>query len=391
MKKDEIVKNLKNVKLVIGNGFDLYCGLKTSYRDFFNRDPDKNNYFSTWLNDFVPKVRSFMNVHNPKRLEKWKDFECFEFTNLWDFYFILISANEKKKIATWDWCDIESKIEESLSDCKNTKGKKEILWKDVYEIIKNGSKENSCVKTLLLASIAFKINDCKAFKSVEDFYLFLLKELKKFEIEFSNYVWSLHADTEGYYKQEERDFERNSEILIERLCNIDSLTSIDSFNYDWVGYERCKKLTHNINGNIRDPIFGIDSDVFNSGDARFMFSKTARRMELDMVSDESSEKNKFENIVVFGSSLSRADYSYYFSIFDKISIVDLTIDSKVVFAFSIYDSNRKASILSQLRKNISNLFQEYSIYKGNESHPNRLLDALTTQGKVIMYEIPPVR
>ena len=80
-----------------------------------------------------------------------------------------------------------------------------------------------------------------------------------------------------------------------------------------------------------------------------------------MVSDESSEKGEFENIVIFGSSLSRADYSYYFSIFDKISIADLTIGSKVVFAFSVYDPNRKTSILRQLRKNISNLFQEYSI------------------------------
>ncbi|MDR1821069.1 MAG: bacteriophage abortive infection AbiH family protein, partial [Oscillospiraceae bacterium] len=24
-----------NTLLIIGNGFDLYCGLKTSYRDFF--------------------------------------------------------------------------------------------------------------------------------------------------------------------------------------------------------------------------------------------------------------------------------------------------------------------------------------------------------------------
>ena len=228
MRKDEIVKNLKNVKLVIGNGFDLYCGLKTSYRDFFVRDQDKNKYFSTWLNDFAPKARSFMNVYIANRLGQWEDFKNLGLTNLWDFYFILISMDREKEIADWNWCDIESKIEESLSDSKNIKGKKEILWKDVYEIIKNGSKEGDYIEAVLLASIAFKINDCKTFKSTEDFYLFLLNELNKFEIEFSNYVWSLHRYKDGYEKPEEEIFCSHSKILIDRLCGIDNLVSIDS-------------------------------------------------------------------------------------------------------------------------------------------------------------------
>lgn len=56
MTKEEMIKDLKNVKLVIGNGYDLHCGLESSYADFFMRDVDKNNYFNKWLDEFKEKI-----------------------------------------------------------------------------------------------------------------------------------------------------------------------------------------------------------------------------------------------------------------------------------------------------------------------------------------------
>ena len=54
--KREIINELKNVKLVIGNGFDLYCGLKTSYSDYFNNDSSKNKVLEDWYNQFLNNV-----------------------------------------------------------------------------------------------------------------------------------------------------------------------------------------------------------------------------------------------------------------------------------------------------------------------------------------------
>ena len=385
MRKDEHIKNLRNVKLIIGNGFDLYCGLKTSYYDFFAHDKDKNNYFLKWLNEFESKAYSFMGKSS-NHLEFWNEFQNLNITNVWDFYFFLMSRNKDKEIQEWTWCDIETKIEESLSDVKKI-NKSKISWINIFSIIKNGATESDAIDEVLLASVTFKINNCNHFDSPDEFYMFLLNELKKFERDFANYIWSLHQDRYGMVTAQEQIYKEHSKLLMDKLCDVNNLISIDSFNYDWVGDERCDNLRYNINGYLDNPIFGIDSDVFDSGDTRFIFSKTSRRMEVDMFSDESIEKKKFDNIVIFGSSLSPADYSYFFSIFDKIAITDLMVDSKIVFAFSVYDQNKQIQISNQLRKNISNLFQEYSKYKGNDAHPNRLLDALTTQGKVILYEI----
>ena len=64
--KRDILLGLKNVKLVIGNGFDIHCGLKTRYRDFFLRDQSKNEYFKNWINEFKYKAINYANfsLHN---------------------------------------------------------------------------------------------------------------------------------------------------------------------------------------------------------------------------------------------------------------------------------------------------------------------------------------
>ncbi len=171
---------------------------------------------------------------------------------------------------------------------------------------------------------------------------------------------------------------------------MDNLVSVDSFNYDSVEINEIEPIFHNINGGVEAPIFGIDSNVFQPPDDRYVFSKTNRRMDLDMLNDETEDRGSFDNIVVFGHSLNQADYSYFFSLLDKIEITDLKKDSKIVFAFSIFDKAKEANIREAQRRSIFTLFQDYSRYKGNSEFPNRLLDALTTQGKVLLYEIPHI-
>ncbi len=100
-----------------------------------------------------------------------------------------------------------------------------------------------------------------------------------------------------------------------------------------------------------------------------------------------SKDTSFENVVIYRHSLDQADYSYFFSILDRMEIINFEKPSKIVFAYAIYNDKKEYLIKSVLRKSVSELFEAYSGYKGNEKHPNRLLDALTTQGKVLMYEI----
>lgn len=92
-----------------------------------------------------------------------------------------------------------------------------------------------------------------------------------------------------------------------------------------------------------------------------------------------------DNLIVFGSSLSISDYSYFFSVFDKMDIIDSNRGAKIIFAYKIYDENNEEEIKNSLTLSVNMLFQEYSKYKGINEQPNRLLDYLTIQGCIIFY------
>ena len=170
------------------------------------------------------------------------------------------------------------------------------------------------------------------------------------------------------------------------LCNVNNLVSIDSFNYGYVHEDFMPKL-HHINGDIGSPIFGIDSNAFSASDDRYIFSKTNRRMQLDFYSQNISERLKCDNLVIFGSSLSKSDFSYFFSVFDDMRILDENKNCRIIFAYNIYDVKRKSEIEETILRNVAILFQEYSSYKGLSEQKNRVLDYLIVQEKVIFYQI----
>lgn len=392
--KNEMIRSLKNVKLVLGNGFDLHCHLKTTYSDFFHFNEEKNKNLSEWIKQFANNAKTYVNPEIQNYKDFWVDCSIFDKTNVWDFFFLIISQENDVDITRWRWCDIESKIEKSLLDLDKTSNA-DLCWLSVYELISNSPRlygKQLAPRSDVLAAVVYKKHGEKKFISKREFFTFLLKELRSFEKNFGSYInMQRYSET---YRQSKRldtidkalkDFSRQT---IDYLCDCNSLVSIDSFNYDSIAIKKLAPIFHNVNGTTEAPIFGIDSDTFGCEDPRYIFSKTNRRMELDMVKSVTGERAEFDNIIVFGHSLNAADYSYFFSVFDKIEITNLASSSKIIFAFTIYDSKKAEEIKANLREAISRLFQEYSKYKGNILFPNKLLDALTTQGKVLMFEIP---
>ena len=362
--------------------------MKTSYKDYFLHDKSKNDYFGSWINDFLPKMEGYLNF-NQDYQSFWVEFKNFDKANIWDFFFYINSDVQYGNTKEWLWCDIEKMICSWLTNRKKTKldlGKP--LWENVYDVINNHIKTDN-EKESLMAAIVFKKHDEKRFENLDDFYMFLLEQLKLFEMNFGEYIYHLHFRHElgGRPTCEKTNFNIYAKYTIEDLCDINNLSSIYSFNYDSIRIENIINKVNNINGDWNNPIFGIDSNVFPASDIRYIFSKTNRRMELDMIDDKEKKEIPFDNVVIYGHSLDESDYSYLVSVFDKLKISDLDNNSKIVFAFSIYDVQKEQKIRSDFRIAISKMFYNYSIYLGKDKQPNRLLDILTSQGKILMYEI----
>lgn len=390
MTKEEMIKDLKNVKLVIGNGYDLHCGLKSSYADFFMRDADKNNYFNNWLDDFKEKINLNAFTTEQSKEDVWVEFKSIDELNIWDLFFYIETkrTNQNNKEA-WLWCDIETVMYNSLKSYDSRECNTNLFrWENVYKAItKKMPKEFKFWKIYVMAKVILEKRNMEGFKNIDEFYYYILDELNQFEKEFGMFIdKKRYLYSNFLLKIPNTDFEKRSKMTLQELCNVDNLVSIDSFNYDDIGDENLNKILHNINGNLENPIFGIDSNLCRASDPRFIFTKTNRRMELEMIDFECQKDIAFDNVIVYGHSLSSNDYSYFFPLLDKLEMTNFLSNKKIIFGFSVYDMEKETEIKRKNRLNIQKLFEAYANYKGLKD-VNRLLDSLTTQNRVLTYEI----
>lgn len=384
MDKREFVKSLSKVKIVVGNGFDLYCGLDTKYSDFFEGNYDKYSYIKRLFAEYLSKELDELSFSD-KEIEDY---------NVWDLFFALNSPDEPKN-SNRNWCDIERMMLFSFQDIQTEKPEQlylffssKVQWKTIKGIASNNktasNHEDAFVSLFAKERIKHLRNDPKSF------YDFLLNDLKIFEKNFGEFIdKQIHYEfPKGFYMDAiNTNYLCLAEATINKLCDINNLVVIDTFNYSDMCIENLKCPIQHINGSYLNPIFGIDSS-FEPDDECFIFTKTARRIDSDMFEQSFERKPDFENVVIFGHSLNEADYSYFFPLFDNLNLLDSLANNVVVFAYSIYDEKQERTIKSTLRKSISNIMFAYAKSKG-VSEPQRFLDSLSTQNRIVTYELPP--
>lgn len=386
MTKEEFVKSLKKVKLIIGNGFDLHCGLHTKYSDFYCKNIDKFKFINSIYDAYEKTKELNFEDENVRRL------------SVWDLFFSLNSSKDPKANKKW-WCDIERLMLSSfVSVSDKEKVTPELMASYMesnihWDVIKNHISKNTLATNhsdrFIVDFIRAKM--CHKGLSPNDFYSFLLDELKEFEIGFGKFIYDQLHETWYEFCNNGREFINESYVkkatdTIKELCDENNLVAIDSFNYGDIRIKSVTDILQNINGDMNSPIFGIDS-IFEPKDQRFIFTKTGRRIDSDLFGFSYDAKPEFENIVIFGHSLNPADYSYFFPLFDRIKLTDILATNVIVFAYSIYDEKKEDIIKSQLRDAMSKLLYAYAVDK-QLPNPCRFLDSLSTQKRIITYEIP---
>lgn len=384
--KKEFVRSLSNVKLVIGNGFDLHCGLKTKYSDFFIYFYEKFDF----INELYKKFQQNGEIDfDDERISK---------ILIWDIFFVLNSFNDQG-VNKW-WCDVEKMMLSSFTNESDRKPNLEsyvsfalskIHWNDIKEYLVNKSQGLTHLDSFIIKFINHKM--AKNGQHPRDFYSFLLGELKEFEKVFGFFIYEQQHDT--WLESQNRGNEFLNEpyvkmamATIEELTSSQSLVAIDSFNYGDISHEKIRGKLHHINSDCASPIFGIDT-IFEPKDERFIFTKTARRIDSDLFSNTFEGKDNFENVVIFGHSLNEADYSYFFPLFDHLKLTDNLSSGVLVFAYDIYDKENETRIKNHLREAISNILFAYAVEKKIDN-PKRLLDTLSTQKRIVTYEIPTI-
>ena len=394
MEIKEFIKHTGIAKLIIGNGFDLHCGIHTAYSDYYCKNWKKYRRIQQLLFDYENnhKEIDFSN----KEIDSW---------NVWDIFFAINSSEDPhtcKKL----WCEIERLIlssliseEEAKSDEQDANFSKLVLymasnvhWPNLFYYVAQNTMPVDYSNKFMVEFIKHGIEKHKFV--VSQFYEFILEQLGEFEKSFGSFIYcqthsKFHEDLNpGRVFLNTIYYEKVNET-IQELCQRNNMVEIDSFNYSPLDGDAEHKLFVNyINGSYQKPIFGIDS-CFEPSDQRFIFTKTSRRMESRIIENNIIPECKFDSVIVYGHSLDSSDYSYFFPIFDQLKLLDNEAKGRLIFAFSIFDASKEQIIQTRLREDVSKMLFSYAKEK-MIPNPNRFLDSISTQKRVLFYEIPVI-
>lgn len=391
----------KNNLLIIGNGFDLTCKLKSSYTDYFNSKFTKEfsesldrliQLFNDFYIKFSEQEKDYISVYLEGKNEK-TSYDVPDDVNIWD----LIIYYGKKTLPD-KWSDVESRILEFLIYDPETYGEKNIpnfnQMKDFdYTIDKiyNDKGFSSYFYSQLIVFVAAKFDLPNPSDSKE----VLLSELKNFEANFIDYLSGLF-DTNGIYYYNENAEELLNEILSQANSKGLVSHSVLSFNYTtpFSSSELSNMSLHwqNIHGRLRDRniIFGVDQEKVKVTDVSYQFTKTYRQLLQDNFGQNQSKtilpsRANIEKIIFYGHSLSEADYSYFQSIFDYYDIYGSTIE--ITFFYHDYKPDQKKSIQQNHVLSVSNLIKRYGQTMGNKDHGDNLLHKLIIEKRLSIKKL----
>lgn len=377
---------------ILGNGFDLYMGMKTSYKNFF-----ENGGYSSIKKEINIKneiqmlsIRRTKNIFDLKsKIEKVSEriFSSIDgkINNLFLLY-LVISNNELIY-----WQDVEKQIKpyikcakEALTNIKMSIEEERIIEHlsgeeiemEMEEIKGNYEEIEKILKKLILKK--FIRNKCdKNDKNI------ILRELNKFEKEFGQYIKNLDNplevdDLDIVTKKIKNVFNKLQDELKESGINV------ITFNYtDYL--KDYFEVFVNIHGTTENPIFGIDSKEAEEDQQYIYFTKTSRVLEANIEKKEVVSPLTYipytGEIVFFGHSLAEADYSYFQSIFDYYDIYNNTINLKFLYYDYSVDSKEK------MHASVMNLINTYGKSLDNKDKGSNLLHKLLLESRIKILEI----
>lgn len=394
--------------LIFGNGFDLHCGLKSSYKEFFRSEILDTIGEQFGLKQLQAGVSGF-----------WE--------NLLLEYYKLDNKDD------YTWCDIEEIIKNTLvsiyfGDHNSEKNIKYGLCSKAFKYLNSTTIGLGLEKLKGIDKLLFDF--CVKFISIngggfiENLHLLsknLLQQLNNLEQRFCKYLNNQIVNPNNENERNEKylikavnllakltgfaycEFNKLNDIITvdskNRLINVfDNLNDVFILNFNYTALFDILEVEspcqyNNVHGklcnkhctqdcNVANLIFGIDDNLIQAqgaGSELRLFSKTYRKM---LSSDKYSitlPPNDGSPIAIkfYGHSLSEADYSYFQSIFDYY---DLYANGKVELTF--YYSNGFEN-----HDAVYKLISVYGKSLTNKEQGKNLIHKLLLENRLHIFEI----
>ena len=377
--------------IVIGNGFDLECDLKSGFGSFAKAR--RTAFESSDGGDDAGELH-------------------FRRT-LWDF--VLASLEGP------DWCDVEGAIKRWLVGAGGDEGNAGIattLMDDVLDCLEHLRRDPGFEPRADIAPIIDYLvkrrggeTDWSRCRLLER----TMADLHVLETDFAAYLYEEIGST--------KDYPENASRLMAALLRdsradeedywIDS--SVLSFNYTMPlvcvdSLDRRVPLV-NIHGLLcagdprdEDIVFGIDGTGLLGDPDVLPFTKTYRIMGLGSGDDGEivhvppvvgGQDNGTALIKFYGHSLAPADYSYFQAIFDAVRLYEG--DTRLIFYYRRHSkgeisdeakAREMAKIRTETMKHVIALLSSYGETLDNKDHGRNLIHKLLIEGRLIVKPLP---
>ena len=397
--RDYSIQEFKNgwhQLIIIGNGFDKACTLKSGYEDFFR----------TRKLDLYPDVADIEN----SEFNTWGEYVSSKGITVWD-----IILQEFSDVVLWN--DIEKAIEKWLVEKSDINPRSDsfartmsLLNLDYPSDIQDKdrhktnwpsyeNRDKRSYREMTIAQFILENTGGKQSKWTETkLSNYLLSELHRFEDEFSSY---LTKEMEGNAEYETKSAALILDLIAEKFPKLednDVLVSFLNFNYTT---PRLPKLSGveiemtNIHGQLgNEVVFGIDGkDCMDEGLA-VRFTKTYRLLGLHTTENNRlfdsvgsfSRGAPLDVIKVFGHSLASPDYSYFQAIFDSVNLY--SSDVKLIFYYRNHREDNQAETTAF--NNVTQLLNAYGLTMDNQDHGKNLMHKLLLEGRLTVKELTHV-
>lgn len=350
--------------IILGNGFDLACGLKSKFSDFYNNRTNETS--------------SIESIPEDER-------------NVWD-----VILSEKRQNDPL-WCDIENLIstyvlQEDGAGSRVDQMYESMIWAIDFSNPHHSEYPNNAVYNY--------VSSCLGKENVtqDEFTSFLLSSLKEYEHSFAIYLDEQVQKGKSYRQNAIEYYAAIRNACIEKTQQKNYEASILNFNYTTPFKSEDPRLgivaARNIHGSLgrTDIIFGIDGKDVAEDDPALPFTKTYRLMSLESYTSETVKLCDSETsyIKIFGHSLSRADYSYFQSIFDTVNLYGGV--TKLVFLYKKYPNMPDRTVDEQvireeLYSRISHLLFEYGSTLDNKDHGKNLMHKLLLEQRLLIKDV----
>ena len=377
--------------IVLGNGFDLKCGVRSTYTDFFDARiskevEEKLESFFTKL-DLSFSYRS-LSFNQDEEYDGYKIHE--NVYNLitdakltfWDLLFV---ANKDLKPIR-NWHNVEQNMLDILKEIDLSKNYSNIGQHMTKGIpgLRRELKSSIQISLLKCSILAYYVIPKERYRSKKNLDDFLLSELIEFESSFSNYLEDKILETNEY--------SHISELLIRKIIGEDnSIDDVEALSFNYTEPRCLRNKITNVHGKLgnKNIIFGIDQDEISPSSLIYKYTKTFRKMvQINKNKGDSvyiNNKNDLKNIFFYGHSLSVLDYSYFQSIFDYYNLFDSNVS--LTFCCSPYGDKTSQEILTEHAGLVANLLGKYGKTMNNENHGRNLMHKLMLEGRLTIKEI----